>query len=516
MHKNTFIKLILLLLSFALWGCSNNGTTTAATTQSVPNGVNLGGMFVLEDWFFSPNTVGHDVATPCTYESTGIASSRIFAQSNAVPDFTWTSETNMIKQFLQNGYTDVQIAALFKSHRDNYLNQSNNGPKTLDENFAKMQSLGITEVRLPITWAITYPDHSYTINPGHGNAVITVPAGTDITLIQDPFYPDLKWASIPVAEIMQVLKAAANHNVKVILDIHAFPGGSSDGTYNGVWPLQPAFWDTGLDSNGQPIYQQNFQTIFTNLISWTESLYTLPDQSYANGLGGLTAMNEPAHLLGIPQARCTQGSWGISSYQNVLDTLSLAVSDFGQSSLPAHGVKLYMNVIETMFPTTMTATEQYSVLGNWWRSVTTANARQTWAILDIHHYFAWDPTCNTCLQDHVSNGIITPAGFAQMKQCSDSWYLTIRSNLRFTAQDLLATSEFSASANQDTFQSCASGKSQPISPSNYQAYRNAILQYQINDAKQAGINAYFWTWMIPYNDNYQNEWALYNITQQNN
>jgi hypothetical protein len=37
------------------------------------------------------------------------------------------------------------------------------------------------------------------------------------------------------------------------------------------------------------------------------------------------------------------------------------------------------------------------------------------------------------------------------------------------------------------------------------------LKYQIDDAKQADIDLYFWTWTIPYNTNFQNEWSLTNI-----
>lgn len=327
-------------------------------------------------------------------------------------------------------------------------------------------------------------------------------------LIQDPLYADLKWASIPIGEIMQVLESASRHGVKVLLDIHAFPGGSSDGTYNGIWPLQPEFWNTGLDAGGGPIYRENFRTIFQNLISWAEGLYDLPDPSHAEGLGGLSAMNEPAHLMGIPAARCSDGSWGIASYQEVLDTLAFAVSDFERSSPPRRGVKLYMNVIETMFPTTMTSDQIYGSIGDWWRSVTTEGEREAWAVLDIHHYFAWDGGCNTCLQDFVENGVIVQAGFDQMQQCSSGWYSTIRGNLALGSDDLLATSEFIASSNSDTYESCASGKALPSSPRNFERYRNEVLRYQVEDAKAAGIDLYFWTWMIPYNDNYQNEWSL--------
>ena len=51
---------------------------------------------------------------------------------------------------------------------------------------------------------------------------------------------------------------------QVLLDLHAFPGGSSSGTYNGVWPLDPAFWKA--DAPG------NFRTIVGGLISWMEEL----------------------------------------------------------------------------------------------------------------------------------------------------------------------------------------------------------------------------------------------------
>jgi hypothetical protein len=511
-YRRATEALFILVLSFMILSCGgNSGESNNTSSQVHPSGVNLGGVYVLEDWFFSSSEVDHYVATPCTYKDTGIASSQIFAQSTAVPNFTWTSETQMIQQFSAQGYTDSQIAALFTSHRANYLLDPANHIDNLNSVFSRIRALGIREVRLPITWAITYPTQSYTINPGNGGSPIVVPATTQVTLIQDPFYPSLKWASVPIGQVMQVLKVASRHGIKVLLDIHAYPGGSSDGTFNGIWPLQPEFWNTGLDSNNTPIYQDNFQTIFQNLITWAESLYTMSDKTYAAGLGGLTAMNEPAHLMGIPPARCTNGSWGITSYQDVLDTLALAVKDFGQSSLPAHNVKLYMNVIETMFPTTMTGEQIYSVIGTWWNSITTSNDRQTWAVLDLHHYFAWDGKCNSCLQNYVTNGVIQQAGFDQMKQCSDDWYLTIREKLGLSSMDRFATTEFSASANSDTYQSCASGNAQPTTPQNYETYRNAVLQYQIDDAKQADIDLYFWTWTIPYNDNFQHEWSLTNI-----
>src|SRR5262249_19519198 len=157
--------------------------------------------------------LAHDVATSCTYKDTGIASSQIFAQSASVPDFTWTSETDLIKRFLQSGYSESKVAELFKLHRAGYLRDPMNHVGDLEASFSRLEALGIRKIRLPITWAITYPDHSYAIDPGRGRPPVVVPATTDVVLIQDPFYPDLKWASIPVGDIMQVLKSASRHGM---------------------------------------------------------------------------------------------------------------------------------------------------------------------------------------------------------------------------------------------------------------------------------------------------------------
>lgn len=511
--KKIVTILLLSLVTLIIEGCNSAGSSSVTTAKSPPNGVNLGGAFVLEDWFFSSDKVDHYVSTPCTYKNTGIANSNIFANDPQMQNFTWTSETDLIQKFLQKGYTEAQVENMFQQHRDTYFEQEQNGPKNLDENFAKLQSLGITLVRLPITWAITYPDHSYVIDPGRGGATVTIPATTKIVLVTDPFYPNVKWASIPVGEIETILKTASRHNIKVMLDIHAYPGGSGDGTYNGVWPNPPRFWTTGLDNDGKPIYQKNFQVIVGNVIAWASSLSTRSDKSYIDGLAGISPMNEPAHLMGIPIARCdSNSSWGITSYNEVLDTLALSVADFKNSSLPSQHIKLDMNIIETMFPTTLSENQIYSTIGSWWENITTESERKTWAIMDIHHYIAWDNNCNQCLMKYVTANMITTEGFNQVKICS-SWFLTLRGKLGLSQDSLLSTSEFSAATNSDTDLSCASGKvAKPYTtPINYADYRNYFLEQQIKNAKKANIQTYFWTWMIPYNKNYQNEWALYSI-----
>jgi hypothetical protein len=95
----------------------------------------------------------------------------------------------------------------------------------------------------------------------------------------------------------------------------------------------------------------------------------------------------------------------------------------------------------------------------------------------------------------------------------------LRENLGINNDNLLATSEFSASINADTWQSCASGKARdennnPITICNYKDYRNFFLNAQLVKAKAANIKMMFWTWLVPYNDNFQSEWALGTILDE--
>jgi len=560
-----------------------------------PDGVNFSNL-VLEDWFLSDPTVGHDVTTTCADSKIGIGSSNLFIAdtfknepSKQKPDFKWTSETDLIKK-LQAIYSDEDIETIFQHHRDTYLGKKADGSPdpTLSVSLEKAKKLGIKIVRLPIPWAIQYESRPYSIVTFYPDALNTrvmhpIPASTGkIQLISDPFYHDLKWASIPSSQIEAILKEANKHGIKIILDIHTYPGGASDGTYNGVWPLAPMFWST-------TDYQENFQTIFGNLIKWAERLKVKDPDAFA-ALEGLTPMNEPAHLMGALEASAKETdlkkkavcsvetgrvpNWGITKPQEVLDTLAWAVKDFKSSSLPTDKVKLYMNVIETMYDSSNKT--PFKTIGIWWLNTTTPEERKTWAVLDIHHYVAWSPDCNNVLDPKATvvaanrddafkikkdvngnleiwqNGVAmlldtdgnakTPGkdtfipmtyltnkedsytinnyGLGQIRNCSD-WFPGIRGQLGLdsknsdgTYADQLATSEFSAGTNADTWRSGSSGKAQingkPMNITNSIDYRNAFLEEQIRLAKEANITAIFWTWKVP-NENFQQEWSASDI-----
>ncbi|MCC2626018.1 MAG: symbB [Burkholderiales bacterium] len=422
------------IYSFSVTGLAlSNLSTPVYTSASAAiklDKTNFGGGFVLEDWFFARDTVGHNVSSTCEEaKNGGVGSSQVFignALVKQVADFTWTSETDLIKKLSGHGYSPEDIEKIFQYHRDTYLGKTLENNEVVFTKLREAKATGIKIIRLPITWAIQY-DKSYTFTKPDGQ-VVTLPAEYDIKgntianvpksngnvqLIQDPFYSDKKWASIPISQIEAVLKGANQLGMQVILDVHAFPGGSSDGTYNGVWPDAPRFWLPKKE-----VYQANFRAIFDRLVAWASDLKETDPAAFA-GLAGLTPMNEPAHLMGFleisknepllskkPVCSATDStgkiiSWGVQP-KDVLDTLALAVEDFRASVLSKTQVKLVMNVIETMYnPNDYNPKDQktypFSLIGNWWLGITSPEERKVWAAVDIHHYVAWDGGCNNVL-----------------------------------------------------------------------------------------------------------------------
>ncbi|MCF6764537.1 cellulase family glycosylhydrolase [Thiotrichales bacterium 19S3-7] len=493
---------------------------------SPPFAVNLGGVYVLEDWFLSEANiknvsedkhVGIYVSTPCDYVVGD--SKKFIVNDDKLAQFYFTSEVDLIKQ-LRTKYnkSDKDIINYFKAHRQQYLSSNTSGENILVENFKQIKSLGISVVRLPITWAITYEEPYDIYN--EKNITFSIPAGkSDYFIIQDPFHyteeMPYAWASIPISEIEHILEIAEQNGIRVLLDIHAYPGGASGGTFNGVWPLPPEFWTATTKVNGQAIYRKNFQTIVGNLINWAGALKNTNKAAY-RGLFGITPMNEPAHLHAIPDATCNPQAPWISdvSYTDILETLNDAIVLFKNSNLPKDNKYLVLNVIETMIPNS-TGKSELAYIGNWWQHQTSLSDddRKQWAYLDIHHYFAWDEQCNQCLQQYIDKDIIKPEAFDNIHNCAKNFYGQLRDSLGVNQDVLLATSEFSASTNFDTKNSCSSNVS-GIKLKNYQQYRDKTYESQVKYANENGIKMFFWTWKLPYNHNFQNEWSFSYIESQ--
>ena len=190
---------------------------------------------------------------------------------------------------------------------------------------------GITTIRLPLTWA-AFADALEPLS----DIYASYNPDLETALVPDPYYhEDVAMVTTPRSLLSDFLRQAQQEGLKVILDLHAFPGGSQDGTYNGIWPHRPAFWthrsrlgDVPLTVTGRWVVQK--------LIRWVEEL----EPSTRSAVQGLTLMNEPAHT----------NAWShFASEREVLRWLAETAGDFRSSKLPGFKVKLYVNIIETAF-----------------------------------------------------------------------------------------------------------------------------------------------------------------------
>jgi len=441
---------------------------SSALTDLVPQGVNLGGWLVLEDWFYGKNgsdsTSAFHVGTPASQGAVGWSQN---IDPN-LPGFFFSSEVDLLAK------APTPVASL-KAHRDNYL--------AVADELATIASYGIKYIRLPISWCFNWRDEPLTIQGTASN--VTLPPHLGEVLVDDPFHGSAcgtsadkpcRWLALPEARVTDVLARAAGLGMQVLLDLHAFPGGSSSGTYNGVWPLPPKFWEGPADDN--------FRSIVGGLIGWMEALATRNATAFA-GLYGITPMNEPG--LGM--------AGGSSAH---LDTLTIALELFRASSLPAAGKKLLMNLIAM----------GDDDVRSWWLGVTSADERAAWAVIDLHHYVAW-PGESWC-----SNGSASVGEIVARIDGADAatWQYSARDTLRLNGTSaIVAMSEFSGAAHEDTRYSCSANNAAFGDTAKALEVVRHFVRNQVAQSRATGVVDFFWKWHFPINNNFLNEWSLKHI-----
>lgn len=515
----------------------------------VPDGVNVGGWFCLEDWFYSQasgDKTGHFVATPnldYQQKTFQLNHDNLVGHVGTIFSITKSEEAGLLRPYfgcesdlinllLQSGMGSKRVLDLFWRHRRSYVSPID---------FARIRALGLKKIRLPLTWCINY-DKPYSIRgKSFEGKDQDATIGTSPSLVDDPFENDPafnpkgmripcdKWASIPIKVVEEVLEVAADFGIQVLLDLHAFPGGSSAGTFNGVWPLNPRFWTAH--------FKENFTTIIVQLLDWMEALGRKNPKAFA-GLYGLSPMNEPAHMRGlydksgaavpVPYQKAYDElglkGWASISTTDILQTLAISVDEFRKR--PALEQKmLLMNVIETAFAGTFGGKEDASAfaasqkgevgsvtgaIGAWWKEITTESERKRWAVLDLHNYIAWNPDVKG-FED-----IVTMEDYRRLlNEMSVPFFQQLRSRLEMPQPQLLACSEYSASTNQDTLLSVTSGVGRrPMSlprEISWQHLRDDFLRCQHRAARDQKIDMWFWTYHIRKNRNYQGEWSLQHV-----
>eukprot|EP00438_Fugacium_kawagutii_P016714 Skav227658 [mRNA] locus=scaffold58:549357:552997:- [translate_table: standard] len=376
-------------------------------------GVNLGGWLCLEDWFYSGDSGLH----VSTLDEGG--------QGRCLPPAVqgpmhWPSEGNLTFELNKTKGYNFTIQA-FTAHRHSFIGE---------HDLSAIASLGLQMVRLPITWA-AFADALAPLDQGiYGKHN----PNNETVLVPDPFYVDrAAFATIPRDWLAKFLVRCSRHGIRVLIDLHAFPGGSSQGTYNGVWPNTPAFWKNKTRVGNTELQQVGLWVV-SAAVNWLEEL----TEEAKEGLLGLTVMNEPAHL--------NSGSH-FADEEDVLNWLADAAQIFRISSLPQQGKKLYMQMIDTAFKN-FTET-----MVPWFFATFSDSERFSWVVADQHWYTAWDSGgCDMRTDEAGGLTCDTPLETIRhkMQKCASSFAQKFQHD--FGMQ--MAVSEFSAGTGDAALFAC--------------------------------------------------------------
>jgi len=450
--------------------CSNTGTcdvpipsppAPTPPVPAVPAGVNLGGWLNLEDWFFS-GAAGAFVSTGDDMQQ---------GQGACLPPGAtqlpthWPSEGRLVKM-LNESMGPEQTAEIFMSHRRSFI-----GNDDLDI----IQSLGITTVRVPLNWA-AFAD---ALSPIDADVYGQHDPEQDAVLVPDLFYSDTAaLVTVPRAWLRTFITRCASRGIQVLLDMHAFPGGSSQGTYNGVWPSPPVFWlENSTIGNRSVTLTQAGHMIVEKMVEWVESLPATERMAVT----GLTLMNEPAHLSAWQD-------W--ASEVQVLEWLATASDTFRSSTLPSAGTRAYMNLIGTAFE------DFWSTVPAWWNKTFSQSEQHTWAVMDVHHYGAWGGSW--CSGRTVGGGAyFCDQPLDEIEDVMKSCVSDFTDQMTEHFPGLKSCSEFSLGTFDQARFACTD-----------KAVTRQYLQTQVRAFNEAQIEPFFWTWRMPYGPSFEAGWSL--------
>jgi len=408
--------------------------------------------------------------------------------------------------------------------------------------------MGIKSVRLPISWCLTDYDPRRTDLSRLNETVLL-----ERFVCRDPFIEEVLWPAVPKPFLEDFLQSCFKHGITVSLDVHTLPGGTSIGTFSGVWPHWPRFWTHGGD--GVAFSQENGfdigHVLFAELIEWIEALSINNPQAF-RGIKGLSPMNEPAHLAGnfhvndtdnflpplphelnkpylgalLASTAKTKGfgqfdqglNYPNGTHLRVFYWFQSAIEMFRQSKLPELGIELHVNIHESIFKSlsdddALDSYKRLLAIASWWcadsQEITTTSKkeRSTWAVLDIHHYNAWSYACSgtidgqgagyACGDVHHRNEIL--------KNCS-KWANLYRSIIdqQCSSNAKLMSGEFSAASHHSVRRSC-----------NGVDDLKESYEMQVNAARRNQVDMYYWSFHMPYGGTFRRAWSfrqlMYNL-----
>ncbi|KAL7548621.1 hypothetical protein ACHAWF_011894 [Thalassiosira exigua] len=537
-----------------------------ALLPALPAGVNLASWFSLEDWFFVGSSGAVEVASP----DDAVAASclpPLHVDSSTGP--RWNSETDLLaglakhydEMTTEEGAGGGNTLGGYPNDKTKQLGGWGKAIKAVhafrssfydpEEELRTLNRLGIKHVRVPLSWCWTDRDPSKELARRNGTAnddewiYMDDEEVKETFTCRDPYHDDVHWPAIPRHLLARFLRACAKHDVGATLDLHTYPGGTSIGTFSGVWPKYARFWthgDVPATDRGEP---DRGRTLLRDFVRWLESLAEEDPLAFA-GIRALSPMNEPAHLAGLyngrPPIRADRETFlpplpkevargylselndGLDAQSNNLTRvpdgnhlrvflwLRDAVDAFRASKLPDLGKELHVNVHESVFPSDVLpkiepeadyglATASMKVFGAWWRATTTPAERSSWAVLDVHHYHAWGPQCSGSVEGPPSGRYACSDEEAKeevLGRCA-TWPSVFRAALEEECEAglRLASAEFSASTHHSVRHAC-----------NDVATLRMMLERQVEEARVADVDLFWWAYKMPYGGAFRNAWSL--------
>eukprot|EP00977_Amphora_coffeiformis_P017538 scaffold5783_cov129-Amphora_coffeaeformis.AAC.4 len=521
-------------------------TATGTTTPAIPmpHGVNLGSWLSLEDYFYVGDNGAVEVATP-DQNTAAVCLPPLHVGQVGAPD--WQSETDLLKNMLQRT-TAAKAIKVFHAHRMTFITQ---------HDLESIAQMGIKHVRVPLSWCFTDydPDVEITSLEEDDDDNTTRAELLEKFTCLDPYYQDedVRWPAIPRILLERFLRACAKLGITASLDLHTYPGATSPGTFSGVWPKQPRFWnyDDPAGTNTSNSSSNNETTIdfgrqlYRDFIAWMEQL----DDEVLKGVLGISPMNEPAHLAGVfahvptrnylpPLPSNLAKSYlhdlnHHSTYKmpdgphlRVLLWIADAVEVFRTSKLARHGKQLHVNLHESVLAEsivkqtytddddddvamhaiadkeTKSSFASIKLLAAWWNKTTTPTERQDWAILDIHHYHAWSKECSGATDGppsgNYSCGDVVGRN-AALERCAE-WAPQI---YRAAVDEMcgkgakLMSGEFSTSTHHRVRHAC----------NDIDTLRTSFLT-QMKAAQKANVKMYYWSFKMPFGGAFRSAWSF--------
>ena len=110
------------------------------------------------------------------------------------------------------------------------------------------------------------------------------------------------------------------------------------------------------------------------------------DKDLQDSVTGITLLNEPAHNMDIDMYESVMTNW----LAGAIDIYRKKIVEGGSDDVESVP-KLFVNLIGT-------AMSDQNML-DFFHSTFSPEELQNWAVLDIHHYFAWDGGHNGCYEE---------------------------------------------------------------------------------------------------------------------